>query len=31
MTYLPTKEQLRTEIERQKELFYMQHSDLEEK
>ena len=25
LTYLPTKEQLRAEIERQKELFYMQH------
>ena len=25
LTYLPTKEQLRTEIERQKEIFYMQH------
>ena len=25
LTYLPTKEQLKTEIERQKEIFYMQH------
>lgn len=25
LTYLPTKEQLRTEIEHQKEIFYMQH------
>ena len=25
LTYLPTKEQLRQEIERQKEIFYMQH------
>ena len=24
-TYLPTEEQLRTEIERQKQLFYLQH------
>lgn len=31
MTYLPTKEQLRTEIERQKEIFYMQHPALQEK
>lgn len=30
LTYLPTKEQLRTEIERQKEIFYMQHSALQE-
>lgn len=29
LTYLPTKEQLKTEIERQKEVFYMQHPDLE--
>lgn len=28
MTYLPTKEQLRIEIERQKEIFYMQHPAL---
>lgn len=28
MTYLPIKEQLRTEIERQKEIFYMQHPAL---
>lgn len=27
LTYLPTKEQLRTEIERQKEIFYMQHTN----
>lgn len=25
LTYLPTKEQLKREIERQKEIFYMQH------
>ena len=25
LTYLPTKEQLKHEIERQKEIFYMQH------
>lgn len=31
MIYLPTKEQLRAEIERQKELFYMQHPALREK
>ena len=30
LTYLPTKEQLKTEIERQKEIFSMQHSDLQE-
>lgn len=30
LTYLPTKEQLRNEIERQKEIFYMQHPALEE-
>lgn len=28
LTYLPTKEQLKAEIERQKEVFYMQHSGL---
>ena len=27
LTCLPTKEQLKTEIERQKEIFYMQHPD----
>ena len=31
MTYLPTKEQLRAEIQRQKEIFYMQHPALQEK
>lgn len=31
LTYLPTKEQLRAEIERQKEIFYMQHPTLPEK
>lgn len=31
LTYLPTKEQLRIEIERQKEIFYMQHPALQEK
>lgn len=30
LTYLPTKEQLRAEIERQKEVFYMQHPALQE-
>ena len=30
LTYLPSKEQLRTEIERQKEIFYMQHPKLQE-
>lgn len=30
MTYLPTKEQLKAEIERQKEIFYMQHPALQE-
>ncbi len=28
LTYLPTKEQLKREIEKQKELFYLQHSEL---
>ncbi len=28
LTYLPTKEQLKTEIDRQKQMFYMQHSAL---
>lgn len=28
LTYLPSKEQLKHEIERQKEIFYMQHSEL---
>ena len=31
LTYLPTKEQLKAEIERQKEIFYMQHPSLYEK
>ena len=31
MTYLPTKEQLRAEVERQKEIFYMQHPALQDK
>lgn len=30
LTYLPTKEQLREEIERQKSIFYMQHPQIEE-
>lgn len=30
LTYLPTKEQLRTEIERQKDIFYMQHPQEKE-
>ena len=29
LTYLPTKEQLKTEIERQKEIFFMQHPTLQ--
>lgn len=28
LTYLPTKEQLKPEIERQREIFSMQHSTL---
>ena len=28
LTYLPTKEQLKIEIEKQKEIFYMQHPDF---
>ena len=31
LTYLPTKEQLKAEIERQKEIFYMQHPAVSEK
>ena len=31
LTYLPKKEQLRTEIEKQKEIFYMQHPVLQER
>ena len=31
LTYLPTKEQLRNEIERQKSIFYMQHPEYSEK
>ena len=31
LTYLPTKEQLRAEIERQKNIFYMQHPKLDDK
>lgn len=30
LTYLPTKEQLRIEIERQKSIFYMQHPKLDD-
>lgn len=30
LTYLPSKEQLKTEIDRQKEIFYMQHPGLKE-
>lgn len=30
LTYLPTKERLRAEIEQQKEIFYMQHPGLKE-
>ena len=30
LTYLPSKEQLKAEIERQKEIFYMQHPTLKE-
>lgn len=29
LTYLPTKEQLKAEIERQKEIFFMQYPDLQ--
>lgn len=29
LTYLPTKERLRAEIEQQKEIFYMQHPRLQ--
>lgn len=31
LTYLPSKEQLKTEIDRQKEIFYMQHPTLSKK
>lgn len=31
LTYLPTKEQLRAEIERQKSIFYMQHPKMDDK
>ena len=31
LTYLPTKEQLRAEIEHQKNIFYMQHPKLDDK
>ena len=31
LAYLPTKDQLKVEIERQKEIFYMQHPGLQEK
>ena len=31
LTYLTTKEQLRAEIESQKEIFYSQHPDLRRK
>lgn len=31
LTYLPTQEQLKTEIERQKALFYIQHPETEKK
>jgi len=30
LTYLPTKEQLKTEIEKQKAVFYLQHPELED-
>ena len=30
-TYLPTEEQLRTEIERQKQLFFLQHENKKDK
>ena len=30
LTYLPTKEQLRDEIERQKQLFYLQQAENKE-
>lgn len=31
LTYLPTKEQLKLEIERQKDMFYLQHPDADPK
>ena len=31
LTYLPSKEQLKAEIDRQKEIFYMQHPTLSKK
>lgn len=31
LTYLPTEEQLRTEIERQKQIFMLQHEKNKEK
>ena len=30
MLYMPTTEQLRAEIERQKEIFYLKHRNVEE-
>ena len=30
LTYLPTKEQLKIEIDKQKNIFYMQHPELKE-
>lgn len=30
LTYLPTKEQLKTEIDKQKNIFYMQHPELKD-
>lgn len=31
LTYLPSKEQLKAEIDRQKEIFYMQHQHYQKK
>ena len=31
LTYLPSKEQLKAEIDHQKEIFYMQHPTLSKK
>ena len=30
MLYMPTQEQLRNEIERQKAIYYLQHKDLQD-
>ena len=31
LTYMPTKEQLKHEIEKQKSIFYAQHPELDDK